>query len=150
MNKPELKAKILDVCKNVQSKNIDTLKYEMEDAQKMANDYGCPRDRYDADRAQLLSKRDLFASQLQKSRELLDVLNIIPLDKQFDKVDFGAVVVTSNQKMFISVSIGKIEVDGETYYAISPMVPVYKAMQGKEIGDTFIFNGNKVDIVDIF
>jgi transcription elongation GreA/GreB family factor len=151
MDKILLKSKILDAFKKVQLKTIENLNNEIEDARKMVSEISCPVDRDDGGyQAQLLNKTNMFAGQLQKAKGILDVLNKINPEKQSLKVDFGAVVITGRQRMFISVSIGKIEVDGESYYAISPMVPVYKAMKGKRAGDTFSFNGKKLRIIDVF
>jgi len=59
-------------------------------------------------------------------------------------------VVTDIQKVFISIGLGKIIVDNDTYYAISLKVPFYQAMDGKKVGDTFEFRGKTIKILDIF
>ncbi|GAH61152.1 unnamed protein product, partial [marine sediment metagenome] len=61
-----------------------------------------------------------------------------------------AVVITENQKLFISISLGKIELNKETYFAISPQVPLFKAMERLKKGDSFVFNGKKHQIKDLF
>ena len=43
-----MKTQIIEVCKEKQIKTIENLNREMEDCQQMANDYGPPKDRYDA------------------------------------------------------------------------------------------------------
>jgi transcription elongation GreA/GreB family factor len=156
MDKTSLKAQIIKVCKEIQQETIKHLSATVEDAQKSANEYGCPRDRYDAYRAQLLRQRDMFAQQLQKAQEQLDVLNRIPSEEVFEKVEFGAAVITDKNKLFISIGLGKVKISKsgskttEEYYAISPQVPIYKAMDGKRAGDTFNFNGQVFTIQGIF
>lgn len=145
-----LKEKILQTCIKVQEATIENLKSEVDENQNSANEYGPPKDRYDSFRTQLLAKRDMFAHQLAKANEQLDILKRIPADKDFKNIEFGAVVVTEKQKMFVSVGIGKINVEGESYYAISPAVPVFKAMEGKKAGDEYQFNGIKTKILDVF
>ncbi len=44
----ELKEIILTTCKNQLSDKIVNLKDVMDEAQKAANDYGLPKDRYDS------------------------------------------------------------------------------------------------------
>ena len=156
MDKMELKAQILNVCKQIQQETIDHLSLTVDDAQKSANDYGCPRDRYDAYRAQLLRQRDMFAQQLQKAREQMDVLDRISSDILLKQVEFGAVVQTDKNKIFVSIGLGKIKVPEsntatvEEYYAISPVVPIYKAMEGKRVGDTFAFNSQEFTVLEVF
>ncbi|NOX48579.1 MAG: hypothetical protein GXO89_16550 [Chlorobi bacterium] len=156
MDKPGIRAQLLKICKEIQLKTIGHLGATMEDAQKSANEYGCPRDRYDAYRAQLLRQRDMFAQQLQKAQGQLDILNRIPAGKIFEKVGFGAVVQSDKNNLFISIGLGKIKLTDtessttEEYYAISPQVPIYKEMEGKRAGDTFRFNGRVFTIREVF
>lgn len=146
----DIKNELVAKCREIIIDKIGNLKAEVEDAQKTANDYGQPKDRYDAFRAQLLRKRDMFSQQLVKNNEQLELLNRIDFDKKLSTVKIGALVVTENQKLLISISLGKIEVDGEAYYAISPAVPFYKVIDGKKVGDSFEFNGRKNKILEVY
>jgi len=60
------------------------------------------------------------------------------------------VVITQDQKLFISISSGKIEADGDTYFAISPLVPFYAPIKDKKKGDEFEFRGKMNKILDVF
>lgn len=150
MNNIELKAKIVNHCRNLQIETITSLKNEVDEAQKSANDYGAPKDRYDSFRTKMMRKRDMFAKQLHQAKEQLNVLDKIPLDKPLNKVEFGTIVITDKQKLFVSVGLGKIEVEGQTFFAVSPIVPIVKALQEKSIGDELLFNGNTLKIIEIF
>mgnify|MGYP007068345097 CR=1 FL=1 len=122
----------------------------MDEHQQMANDYGPPKDRYDAFRSQMLRRRDIFAEQLQKANQELITLNKIKPDELKSVVEFGAVVITDQQQLFVSVSLGKIVLDDVFYYAVSPNVPVYQALKGLKAGDTARFNNNNIRIIDVF
>jgi transcription elongation GreA/GreB family factor len=150
MNKQEKKEKILNHLVEIQTKSIESLKKEMQEAQKSANEYGCPKDRYDAYRAQMLRKRDMFGQQLQKAAELRDVIRKIPVDKIYESAEFGAVVITDRNKIIVAIGLGKVKIDDDEYFSVSPAVPVFKAMEGKKVGDSFSFNGNTMKILDIY
>jgi len=62
----------------------------------------------------------------------------------------GSVVITNTQKFFISVSLGEITVEGEKYFAISAMSPLFKAMVDKNVGEEFSFRSNNYRIEAIF
>jgi transcription elongation GreA/GreB family factor len=62
----------------------------------------------------------------------------------------GSGVITDVQKFFISVSLGEITVEGEKFFAISAMSPLFKAMAGKNEGDEFAFRDKKYRIESIF
>jgi hypothetical protein len=92
----------------------------------------------------------MFTLQYSKAVSEYSVMDKIN-PKSINKVaEFGAVIITDVCRFFISVSAGKIEVDGQLYYAISPGVPLFKVMEGKKKGDTFAFNGKKQVIKDLF
>ncbi len=150
MNKLELKKKLFDTCLNHQNEVVRNLKDLMSDAQQSANEYGMPKDRYDSYRMQLLRKRDMYGQQLEKALEEIEILKKIDISKENKEVSFGSVVITSDQRLFISISIGKIEIEKETYYAVSVKVPFYEAIKGKKKGDAFDFRGKQNQIVEVF
>lgn len=148
MNK--LKEKILETCKSLQLETINNLKSEIEEVQNAANEYGLPKDRYDSFRAQLLRKKDMFGQQLAKANEQLEILMRINPDKNYSMAEFGAVIITNKQKLVISIGLGKVLVGEDVFFAISPAVPIYKAMEGKKVGEEFAFNNNSYKIEKIF
>lgn len=145
----ETKKKLFVLCRKLHDKTIQHLKLEIDDSQKSANEYGTPKDRYDSYRIQLLRKKDMFGKQLSKTMEQIDTLDKISLKRRFDKVEFGALVITDKQKIFVSIGLGKIELEGSTYFAISPNVPVFIAMEGKKAGEEYEFRGDKIKILSI-
>ena len=145
-----IKNKILQECINQVQKSVDLAQAEMQEHQKMANDYGQPRDRYDAFRNQMIRKRDQFAKQYQRGLDDLAILDKIDNLQSSTKAEFGAVVVTNMNKLFISISLGKLVIEGEEYFAISTKVPIFNAIEGLEKGSTFSFNGRQFQILDVF
>lgn len=145
-----LKTKIVDLCKNMLQDRANNAKIEMDDLQQSANEYGIPRDKYDSFKAQALQKKDMFAKQYQSTLDDLIILDKIDLEKESKIVEFGSLVITDKQKMIISVSLGKIQFEDDTYFAISPQVPIFKTIQGLKKNDNFSFNGNKFKIIGIY
>ncbi len=150
MNKIELKKRLLEVCIARQQKTAAELQQEVDETLRLSNEYGAPKDRYDPYRTKLMNQNNLFAQQLKQANALLVTLQKIPLDREIRSVEFGAIVITDKQKIFVSVSLGKVELDGEAFYAISPQVPIFAAMRGKKAGESFTFNGRKTQILDVF
>ena len=144
------KNKIYEKCIETINNKIKTLQEAIDDAQKQANEYGCPKDRYDAFRSQLLRKKDMLSRQLQQVIDDKNNLLKIDLDKKVNTVEFGAFVVTNKQKMFISVSLGKIQIDNTEIYAISTLVPMFKTIKGLKAGDKANHNGLHLEILEIY
>jgi len=149
MELSRLKNELRDACLEEIDDRATSLKKVMEDAQQSANDYGQPKDRYDSYRTQLLRKRDMFGQQLGKIIDQRNMLERVDPEKKCDFVEFGALVITNKQKIFISVGIGKFTFKDEDYFVISPTVPFCKAMEAKKAGDTFEFRGQKFNILEI-
>ena len=150
MDKLELKKQLIELCKIKQQDSIDNIKMAMDDAQKSANDYGQPKDRYDSYRMQLLRKRDLFASQLQKAINQMETLNKINVLSKNESANFGSLVFTDEQNIFVAIGLGKIKFENKTYFVVSPNVPIYHAMKDKKKSEEFEFRGKKIKIIDVF
>ena len=144
------KSKILDACIKLQSLQVENAKSAMKELQDQANEYGQPKDRYDSFRTQLLRKRDLFAEHLQNAIDGINFLLRIDPDIKSEKVEFGSVLITDKLNIFVSIGIGKFNVEGKQFYAISTKVPVYNAIKGLKKGDSYILNGNKFKVLDVY
>jgi transcription elongation GreA/GreB family factor len=150
MDKLELKRKLVEECRQQLQKTVNNLQSAMDEAQLSANEYGPPKDRYDSFRMQQLRKKDMFGQQMKKSLDELYALEKIDLKTEMTKAGFGAVVLTSEQMIFISIGLGKLTLDNEVYYAVSVHVPLALALEGKQKGDTFEINDKKLEILDVF
>jgi transcription elongation GreA/GreB family factor len=146
----ELKKRILNKCIEQQQQVIRQLEQEINEAQKQANDYGQPKDRYDAFRTKLMRQIELYAKQLDKAKIVFDTLHKIPFEKEINTVEFGAIVITNKQNLFISAGLGKIEIDGKEFYAVSAQVPIFQALRGKQKGDELVFNGTNLLIKEVY
>jgi hypothetical protein len=150
MDKLKIKRALLEECLKRHKKNADVYISAMSEAQQSANEYGNPEDWFDTYKSDLLNKRDMLSQQLTKVLDEIKVLERIDLSKEIEKVSFGCVVITKEQKMFVSVGIGKIEIGKDIYFAISPSVPIFVSMRDRKKGDTFDFRGKKIKILDLF
>lgn len=150
MNNLNIKKQLLEICTDMQMKRLEVIQKAMQEAQQSANEYGAPKDRYDSYRMQLLSNHEMLGHQLQKAELEFLALKKIDLINEHSVVDFGAVIFTNTQKLFVSIGIGKIELQKDIYYVISPNVPIYNVLSGLKKGQEFTFNGVKNKIIDLF
>lgn len=140
---------LLDACVATLHSRATEAQRAMADAQRAANEYGQPRDRYDSFRAQVLSRRDMYARQYDEARKLLESLKRINPDLVCQKVEVGAVVQTNEQILFVSVGIGKMNAEGIDFVAISPQVPVFDAIKGLKAGDKYRFRGVDFEVIEV-
>ena len=100
--------------------------------------------------------RTLMQMEVEKNRALLNKTEILKAEllkidptKKCSKVEFGSLIITSENNFFICSAIGKIELDSSDYFCISLASPIGKQLRNKEIGDSFIFQAKKASILDI-
>jgi transcription elongation GreA/GreB family factor len=129
---------------------IRHLESAMQEAEMTANEYEHQNDDSDSHKMELIGNRDMYAKQLQAEMDMLETISKIDLNADHDKVEFGSVVITDMQKVFIAIGLGKLSIENDVYYAISLQVPFYHAMKGLKKGDVFDFRGQKVKILDVF
>jgi hypothetical protein len=145
----ELKIKVYNKCIEKQKDIVESAFLAMDEAQNAANDYGPPKDRYDSFRTQLLRKRDMHAGQYQKALKDLDYLQKINPENELKTVNINSLVITDKQKFYISIGLGKIEIDNDIFFIISPVAPIYNVLLGKRMGDKLGFNGQEYVITNV-
>ncbi len=150
MDKAALKNQILADCKAKLNDTLQQLQNEMDETRRLSNEYGAPKDRYDPYRTKLMRQHELFSDQYQKTTQMMIALERIPPDKVLDSVQFGAVVITDKQNIFVSTGMGKFESGGVSYYGISSQAPIFRAMEHAKAGSTFEMNGQRFEIKDVF
>jgi len=145
----EIKIRVHQKCIEKQKEILENAKAAMDDAQKVANEYGQPKDRYDSFRTQLLRKRDLFAQQYEKAiKEMAYLQKLSPQNKN-SSILVNSLVITNQQKLYVSIGLGKIEILEGEFYVISPMAPIFQALKEKTTGDSIVFNGQKITIIEL-
>ncbi|TGE24523.1 hypothetical protein E5K00_04740 [Hymenobacter aquaticus] len=147
-----LKQQLLGECRRVQQQKADTARQAMLALEESALEtQGSTEDTFESFRETCQLQRDLFARQLDEALTGLQALRRVPEARSpKDQPGVGTVVVTSAQRFYIALSLGEISVEGEPYFAISAFSPLYQAMAGCRVGDTFSFRGRPYRIEDVF
>ncbi len=144
------KIALIEHCKVLLNERVSVINSAIDEAQQAANEYGPPKDRYDAFRAQLLRKKDMMGQQLVKLLNEKNMLDKISTKKPLLKVEFGALVKTDKQTIFVAVGLGKISYLNEELFIVSPSVPLFLAMAGKKVGEKCMLNDSSFEILEIF
>jgi transcription elongation GreA/GreB family factor len=149
MNKLELRRQIIDTCNKSLEQSAQIVRATIDEIIKTASDYEGDHDMFDPFKDDMMKKKEVQIQQLEKYLDDIKLMSKVDPQKIHDKVEFGSIVITDKQKMFVAVPLGKIIIDKESYFAISTQVPVYKAMQDLKVGDTFSINNNQFTIKEI-
>ncbi|CAN5222138.1 hypothetical protein BH23BAC1_BH23BAC1_26520 [soil metagenome] len=147
----ELKKRIYEESLRKQEALVKTSNEAMLQAQESANEEkGALGEKFESFREQCQLDRDMYAKQLQEAMTGYANLKQIQVEKEYDKVTAGAVVITDTQSLFIAVSIGSIKVDSKNFFVISTQSPLYQAMSGLKKDETFNFRDKNHKIIEVF
>lgn len=151
MKAAEIKQALLAECIKLQKNIVATAKQAMNEAQESAMEYdeSSEDNMVDSYREEMQNKRDMFARQVENALEDLALLQKVAIEAT-ETIQFGSVVVTEQQKLFVSISLGQVKIDGDTYIALSPSAPLYKILQGKKKGETYQFRDKSVKILEVY
>ncbi len=147
----ELKKKLLQECTRILNKQISAAKAAMDDAQQSANEHqGAIEDKFESFREACHIQRDMYARQLDELITTMGILKRVNATKVNSEAAFGTVIQTDQHNYFIGVSLGEVHVDGVSYFAISGMSPLFKAISGKAAGERFKFREVEYKIQQVF
>ena len=146
-----IKNKLLHECKDYVAKRIATSTLAMEQAQHAANEEGksSAGDKYETGRAMMQIERDKAAQQLNEALKLKQVLDRINPELKNEKISLGSLVITSALKIFVTIGIGKLKVEGDDFLVVAPSSPLGKSLMGLNINDSFTFNNASNTIIRI-
>lgn len=106
-------------------------------------------DKYETGRAMMQLEQQRNEVQLAKALKLKSDLKQITIDKSFEQVNPGALVICDDFIYFISIGLGKILVEDQKVYAISLDSPLGKKLQGKKVGEEVVIKEKKILIKQI-
>jgi predicted aspartyl protease len=94
-------------------------------------------------------EQEKIQKQMGKFFQMKEIVKKINLETKHNQVGLGSLIETTNGWFFISIALGKIEIEGETIFVLSADAPIGKIMIGKKNNDTFQFNRNQSKIISI-
>jgi len=107
-------------------------------------------DKYETGRAMMQMEEEKSRHQLAEALNVSETLKQIKHDRQSKQVSSGSLVFTNQGVYFISIGLGKVKLDGQLYFCISPQAPVAQKMVGLQAGSSFDFQGKLINIQDIY
>lgn len=145
------KKQIHQQCLFEVQKKIERIQQAMEDIQTAANEEtkSSAGDKYETGRAMMQQEKDKLASQLAANLDSKNQLGYLKFDEPNDFIQAGSLVLTNEGHYYISIPLGKIKFEEETYYAISTISPIGGALLGKKAGDTLNFQDRPIVILEV-
>lgn len=144
----EIKKQLLTLCKKYAEQKINTAQEAIDNAQASANKEtkSSSGDKYETGRSMMQLEIEKYSSQLAEGLKLRKILSQIDFSKSYTKAVLGSLVLTDKGNFFISISAGKLNIDGIDYTTVSFSSPIVQALANKSINDKIKFR-DKVFII---
>lgn len=142
---------LLNHCYSLIQERVDVIQNALKNAQEAANQEtkSSAGDKYETGRAMMHLEKEKLTGQMSEVLKMKQALDQINSNKDYEKAELGALVRTKMASYFLSASVGKLEIDGQTIFAISPAAPIGQAMLGKQAGEEFSFSGRAMQILEL-
>ena len=146
-----LRQAVFTTLKTLLDERMHTAHTAMQAAQESANSEGksSAGAKYETARAMGQLDRDMYARQYETARQerhLLERLGHVP---PAVRVVPGSLVRTAAGLFLVSVSAGKITVEGQTVIAVSAQSPVGALLLGKRVGEIILFQKKETAVLEI-
>lgn len=147
-----LKNKLFEASRRFVAEKIENLEISMRAARESGNDEtkSTTGDKHETGKAMMQLEQEKIGIQLNELQKMSKVLEGISQGFFPGKMKQGNVVVTNQEKFYISVAAGKISVDGNNYFAISAVSPLGNLFLKSAVGEAVNFNGKVYQIQESF
>ena len=150
MDSKVLKRALLLKCHEYVELRIATAQQAKADAQAAANEENKSSvgDKYETTRSMMHIEGEKAAHQLAEALKLKSSLDRLS-DVQSEIVVAGSLVITDVKKIFVSIGIGKVQLEGEEFLVVAPTSPLGKALMGRSPKERITFNDQSMIILEV-
>jgi len=146
-----LKSTLYKYCLDYVLERITRLKTEIKKTQSSANEEtkSSAGDKYETGREMMQQETNRNLAQLNEANKLMVALNLVGFKSTSAKIETGSVVKTNNGDFYVAISAGTLQLEGKSYFAISPASPIGLKLKGLQAGDSFILHGKNYQILGV-
>jgi len=147
----DIKQKLFLLCLQFVENRIAATQQAIKSAQESANEdsKSSMGDKYETGRAMAQLEIEKNTIQLIEAKKLKSQLESIPKEQTGNQIKNGSLVITDNGNYYISISAGKFEINGETYFAISAISPLGHSILDKSENDNCVFNNRNFKVLKV-
>lgn len=133
------------------NKKLKLLNKQIDDAKESRNNdtKSSAGDKFETGREMAQIELNKLELQKNKTQKLHKELSRMPIQKTFDKVEFGSLVFSNKGNYFISFGFGKIIIEDLEVFALSAGSPIGLALLNKKAGEKVQFQGREIVITSI-
>ena len=123
-----------------------TKDYELAKESRDSDTKSSAGDKFETGREMMQREMDKISASIDQSKNQLNFLSKINLNRPYSTVDIGCLIIADQGIYYISIGLGKVEINAEIIYAISLDSPIGQLFKGKRVGDILEFRGKTLKI----
>ena len=123
-----------------------TKDYELAKESRDSDTKSSAGDKFETGREMMQREMDKVSASIDQSKNQLNFLSKINLNRPYSTVDLGCLTITDQDIYYISIGLGKVEINAELIYAVSLDSPIGQIFKGKRVGDILEFRGKTLKI----
>ena len=146
-----IKQALYKKCLEYADQRIHIIQSAIDEAVESANDdtKSSSGDKHETGRAMAQLEQEKSSKQLNEAIEFKNVLEKINPEQKSEKILLGSLVYTNKGVFYISVAAGKLIIEDQAFFAISPTSPLAMKLIGSRANNEIDFNGTNYKIVEI-
>lgn len=106
-------------------------------------------DKYETGRAMIHMEEEKNHRQLSNLLTAKAVLKRIDPKQEHKQVQIGSLVQCDQGNYYIAIGIGKLKIEQEVFFVISPESPIGQLMMKQSKGAAIVFNNRTINILEI-
>lgn len=107
-------------------------------------------DKYETGREMMQREMDKCSALMDQNKHSLQIIQHVPIHRTYESVEKGALIITDKGMYYMLVGLGKISLDQNDYFAISPESPIGSLFLGKKVGEFILLRDQKIHIKGIY
>lgn len=151
MDLKEVKGKLIELIKEDLKKKIQDMQRDFQLARESRNSdtKSSAGDKFETGRQMMQKEMDKCSMMIDLYQNQWNTLDQIKLQNTPKFIDQGSLILTDKGNYLLSIGLGKIELERESYFIISVDSPIGSLLKGKSIGDKIVFRENSIKITNI-
>lgn len=144
---------LYSLCLEFIDNRIKTIRNAMQETQASADQEtkSSAGDKYETGLSMMQLDMEKQAEQLAEAIRTRNSLEQVRAFEEASPVNGhvvkpGNAVETSQGNFYIAISAGQLKVNGQTYFAVSPITPIGSKLMGLKPGESFSFNGKQYTV----
>jgi hypothetical protein len=145
------KQSIHEACVRMVTERIQRAEAELRQLSEAAQEEtkSSAGDKYETGREMITQEKVKWAEQLADAQKMKQALDQLKPNGKVSVIAPGAMAKTSMGTFYISVSLGKVEVDNQEWLVISPVSPIGMALMNHQAGDRIPWNNNGLVVMEV-